>query len=87
MKKFSEYVEENTLAEKDLSGGRFSVEESDNSASITYTKGNDMNMFQMYLNGENISVAVKVNGKEVILNDMPTQKFVMKMREFLQKIK
>lgn len=87
MKKFSEYVEENTLAEKDLSGGRFSVEESDDSVSITYTKGNDMNMFQMYLNGENISVAVKVNGKEVILNDMPTQKFVMKMREFLQKIK
>jgi len=87
MKKFSEYVEETTLAEKDLSGGRFSVEESDDSASITYTKGNDMNMFQMYLNGENISIAVKVNGKEVILNDMPTQKFVMKMREFLQKIK
>jgi hypothetical protein len=87
MKKFSEYVEENTLAEKDLGGGRFSVEESDDSVSITYTKGNDMNMFQMYLNGENISVALKVNGKEVIMNDMPTQKFVMKMREFLQKIK
>lgn len=87
MKKFSEYVEENALAEKDLGGGRFSVEESDGSVSITYTKGNDMNMFQMYLNGENISVALKVNGKEVIMNDMPTQKFVMKMREFLQKIK
>ncbi len=87
MKKFSEYVVENTIAEKDLSGGRFSIEDTEDSISITYTKGNDSNMFQMWTNGESISVAVKANNKEVVLNDMPKQKFLLKMREFLSKMK
>lgn len=87
-KDFNEYVLEQTLAEKDLGGGKFSIEENEDSASLTYTKGGDMNMFQIWDTDENtISVALKVNNKEVVMNDLPKAKFLMKMREFLTKIK
>jgi hypothetical protein len=88
MKKFSEYVEENTLAEKDLGGGRFEIDESDNTVSFKYFKGGEMNVFKMDVSGdENVSVTLRVNNKEVIMNDITKSKFIMKMREFLQKIK
>lgn len=87
-KDFNEYVLEQTLAEKDLAGGRFNIEETEDSASLTYTKGGDMNMFQIWDTDEKtISVSLKVNNKEVVMNDLPKAKFLMKMREFLSKIK
>jgi hypothetical protein len=84
MKNFSDFIlEEQTVAEKDLSGGRFTVDNS----SITYKKGGDMNMFQISDSDETISIVLRVNNKEVVLNDLPKAKFIMKMREFLASIK
>lgn len=84
MKNFSDFIlEEQTVAEKDLAGGRFNVDDS----SITYKKGGDMNMFQISESDGSISVTLRVNNKEVVMNDLPKAKFIMKMREFLASIK
>jgi hypothetical protein len=44
-------------------------------------------MFQISDSDETISVVLRVNNKEVVLNDLPKAKFIMKMREFLASIK
>lgn len=88
MKKFSEYVEETTIAEKDLSKGRFEINETETEIVFKYSKGTDINAFIMKVSGDdNLSVALKVNNKEVVMNDITRARFIMKMREFLQKIK
>jgi hypothetical protein len=88
MKKFSDYIQESVLAEKDLTKGRFDIEESGDSVIFRYSKGNDMNKFEMTVGaGENVSVKAVANGKEIILNELPRQRFIQKMREFLSKMK
>lgn len=85
-KDFNEYVLEQTLAEKELSGGKFNIEDGE-SVSLTYTKGNS-NMLQLWeTDAETISFALKVDNKEVVMRDLPKEKFILKMREFLSKIK
>jgi hypothetical protein len=81
---------ENTIAEKDLEKGKFAVYSTGiDGVSFSYSSGNDMNFFIMYVGdeNENVGISLKVNGKEVIMNGLPREKFIMKMREFLAKIK
>lgn len=92
-KTFTDYVMENTIAEKDLEGGRFEVESSFGDGTFfRYFKGNEMNILELFVAGEGpgpdtVNVSLKVSGKEVIMNGLPRERFILKMREFLAKIK
>jgi hypothetical protein len=88
-KSFTDYVMENTIAEKDIGKGKFDVDSSGDGITFRYFKGNDMNVFEMFVGGEedNVGISLKVNNKEVIMNELPRARFILKMREFLSKIK
>lgn len=89
-KSFTDYVMENVLAEKDLERGKFEVYTTVNDGvSFVYSSGNNANSFIMFVGDENnnVGVSLKVNGKEVIMNGLPRERFIMKMRDFISKIK
>lgn len=94
-KTFADYVMENTIAEKDLEGGKFFITDLGETISFRYSKGNQTNVFMLEVGKpdeygpefDTLDVLLKVNGKEVIMNGLPREKFIMKMREFLAKIK
>lgn len=94
-KSFTDYVMENTVAEKDLEGGKFSIVDNGETMSFYYSKGNKMNAFQLEVGKpdeygsefDTLDVMLRVNSKEVIMNGLPRERFIMKMREFLSKIK
>jgi hypothetical protein len=87
-KSFTDYVMENTISEKDLGKGRFEIFDTGFGDSFQYSKGT-ANFFEMTVSDDEdeVDISLKVDNKEVIMNGLPRAKFILKMREFLAKIK